>query len=547
MGQRVDYEVLLGARSEQYVMKVRAVLGYVCGPATGDFKPFRDFVRKQGLWDKERTGPALSFLGITWDRKKVVVSALARRLEATTSDDETRTELFELLKSENILLVKYVLEALDVESGGRLHSVHELYRMVTSYVYPGDYITLPCFQAWVEWMACTGYIKMVGIRWALSEKGLEAVSELKAMDIEEILEDMEEEEEASEAPVEDDWGVPESRTDSLSGAEPAPEVKGDTDPTAPEAEAAADADEEWFESPPEASPPTAEEVEAAEASFLEQFSDVGEVPVEETASPSVAEGSRSSLKVPILTAVRPLAATVVHGADAQALAETITGWWNVLGDWPVLTANELGVVPAAEGSGQNPLLEMATIAVCIEGLEPQPQVFAFIQMLRDTGYFRAIARAKSGPQVLGALDALADEPWMRGLRERLVHMSGIHQRLAGHPDLLDALEASASGREAVILLRDQVFGDAWAEAPFWTLRELCRMGILTNASLLTAAVVPSARLQRNALRIGLIPRASVASFSEMIAIAEATAALFGPDSGYGEALEVMDRAFALGA
>ena len=46
-----------------------------------------------------------------------------------------------------------------------------------------------CLQ-WIEWIAATGYIKMVGIRWALSEKGLEAVGELKGMDVEEILEDL---------------------------------------------------------------------------------------------------------------------------------------------------------------------------------------------------------------------------------------------------------------------------------------------------------------------------------------------------------------------
>ena len=64
-----------------------------------------------------------------------------------TTDDEVQELLFHRLRDENILLLKYVLEALDVEGGGRLHSVHELYRMITSYVYPGEYITLPSFQA----------------------------------------------------------------------------------------------------------------------------------------------------------------------------------------------------------------------------------------------------------------------------------------------------------------------------------------------------------------------------------------------------------------
>ena len=60
-----------------------------------------------------------------------------------------------------------VLEALDVEQGGRLHSTHELHRMLTSYVYPGKHISLVDFQEWLVWAEAAGAIRFVGIRWGL--------------------------------------------------------------------------------------------------------------------------------------------------------------------------------------------------------------------------------------------------------------------------------------------------------------------------------------------------------------------------------------------
>jgi hypothetical protein len=369
------------------------------------------------------------------------------------------------------------------------------------------------------------------------------------MDIEEILEDMEEAEaaggDADGGDAADDWGVP--------------DAPGPTPAEAPEpaesAAAPADGEDEWWEEPPEARPPTPEDIEAAEASFMEQFADVADEEEEPAAAPPPSASPSGETAAPAAGLHQPLPPTgtvfmpraIHHGADARALADQIVAWWNILGDWPVLTAPELGVEEPTSSGPETVLIELAAIAISIEGLGPQPQIFAFVQSLRDADYFHTLQKAKSGPQVLGALDSLADEPWMRGLRERLVHMSAIHQRLSANPGVLEKLEKVASGREAVLLLRDSVFGEAWVEAPFWTLRELVRMGLVENEAARSAAVVPTARLLENAARIGLIGRPNAVSFDELIAAAEATAVLFGPDSGYGEALEVMDRALRLGA
>ncbi len=564
MGQRVEYEALIGSRYEQYLIKLRLVFGFLSGSGGSDFKAFRDFLRRNGLWDKEKAPVALSLVDITWDRKTVQMGSFARKLDAESSDESARELLYVHMKNQNILLVKYVLEALDIESGGRLHSVHELYRMVTSYVYPGDYITLPNFQAWIEWIAATGYIKMVGIRWALSDKGLEAVGELKVMDVEEILEDLEEEsledadgsEEAS-----DDWGVPDSSPPPSKPAveevsQPAVEKTLNSDPSS------SSGDEEWYDTPPEANPPTLEDIEAAEASFMEQFADMDEAPTEE--GTGTAEGAGSAEANRPSTPAMPLQATgliqplvrsvaapglaVIHGGeDASVMVEKIVGWWNTLGDWPVLTARELGFTIDESAEPEKCVLELAALAVIIEGLEPQPQIFAFAQALRDAEFFKALNRAKSAPQILGALDSVSSEPWMRGLRERLVYMSGVHNRFTSQTSLLEKIETAKTPREAVLVVRDGLFGEDFAEAPFWVLRELVKLGLVNSPVAQQVAVVPSRRLLRNAAALGLTPRSDVASFEELISVAQVVAALFGADSGYGEALEVMDRALSLGA
>jgi len=229
------------------------------------------------------------------------------------------------------------------------------------------------------------------------------------------------------------------------------------------------------------------------------------------------------------------------------MVKKIVSWWNTLGDWPVLTARELGFTLDESVEPEQCVLELAALAVIIEGLEPQPQIFAFVQALRDADFFKAVNRSKSGPQVLGALDSVPSEPWMRGLRERLVYMSGVHKRFAEQPGLLERVENAQSPIEALLTVRDGLFGEDFAEASFWTLRELVKLGLVKNPMAQQIAVVPSKRLLQNAASIGLIARADVTSFDELLAVAQTVATLFGADSGYGEALEVMDRALSLGA
>jgi hypothetical protein len=544
MTQRVEYEALPGARYDQYVPKLRAIGAFIGTPEGTQFKPFRDFLRRQGLWDKQKSVTMLSLVDLSWDRQQVYGGSLAIELGATSVDEDAQNLLFERLRADNVLLLKYVLEALDVESGGRLHSVHELYRMVTSYVYPGDYVTLPNFQAWVEWLAATGVIKMVGIRWGLSQRGLDVIQEFMSLDIEEILEDMAElealeaeranEEEAAPEPVE----APSPSSGPVVHSEPEDILTG----VMPVAE---DTDDDA--QPPE-SPSPASSAEAVRPRGGRPAPVVTSLhpktPVVRRVSGPAAV---SSLHAPLQEASNGEAsAVVVTTPDTQALVAKITGWHAQWHGWPVLTAATLGVDTGPEGAEGDALLaELAVLALLVEGVPIQPQLFAGARRIRQAGFFTAL-QGEGG--FAGAMEALGDvdgEPWLRALCERLVHAHGVLRRLKAAPGLMDRLHAATDGSAAVRLLREQLFGGAGAEAPFWVMRELVRDGLVDGVQFANATVVPTARLRRNAARIGVVPHGDALSFEDLVKASAAVAVHFGAEAGYGEALETMDRALGL--
>ena len=543
MSQRVDYEALPGTRYDQYVPKLRAIAQFV-GTAEGrQFKPFRDFVRRQGLWDKAKSVTMFSLIDLSWDRQQVLKGGLAGRIESASSDDEVRELLFERLRKDNLLLLKYVLEALDVESGGRLHSVHELYRMVTSYVYPGEYVTLPNFQAWMEWLAATGLIKMVGIRWGLSERGLAVIQEFTSLDVEEILEDMAEE--ALEAATRSEVIAADEGVESVNS-----EPEEDAENEGPEdiLDGVMSVSQEPENDPEEES---ASEVNVAPRARGKRTAHVGTtlhpqgLAIARVSGPASTASAGQSL--PAVTQPEPSLATLIGArSDMKAMSATIRGWYEQWRGWPTFSAALLGVDTGPEGQeGDTLLAELAILALLIEGLPVQPQLLAAARRIRQSGFFDALHSDGGFSAALDALGDVDDEPWLRAACARLVHAHGIKRRLASGGSVMASIEQASTVSEALHLLRDRVFGGATSEAPFWVIRELVRDGIIDGVKFAPATVVPTARLLNNAARIGLIPRAQISSFEGLIEASACVAEHFGPETGYGEALELLDRGLGL--
>ncbi|MDP6947136.1 MAG: hypothetical protein QF464_23505, partial [Myxococcota bacterium] len=214
--------------------------------------------------------------------------------------------------------------------------------------------------------------------------------------------------------------------------------------------------------------------------------------------------------------------------------------------WPVVTAQVLGVDTGPEGvEGDALLVEVAVLALLVEGLGPQPQLFAAARRVRQTGFFAALHGEGGFAAAMDALGDVDDEPWLRALSERLVHARSILTRVNAAPGLMDRLAGVENGAAAVRMLRGELFGGAGVEAPFWVLRELVRDGMLDGKQFADATAVPTPRLLANAARIGLIASANIASFDGLVAASAAVSAHFGQDTGYGLALEVMDRALGL--
>ncbi|PIE20646.1 MAG: hypothetical protein CSA66_00430 [Proteobacteria bacterium] len=552
MPQRVDYEAIPSTRYDQYVFKLRNVLNQLAGGPVR-FKTLRDFLRKQGMWDRDKAPTVFSIIDVSWDKKSVAVGKFAKRL-ANASDEDFQRLLFDRLRELNILLVKYVLEALDVEAGGRLHSVHELYRMITSYVYPGDYITLPSFQAWIDWMAATGFIKLVGIRWALSDKGIAELVELKAMDVEEILEDLADEDDEDDEDDDEGFGLGDSGAPSGGGS-------GD--------DFGFDDEDLFADLPPEPPVPSPDEIAAAEAAFGDEFEDV---PGTNDALPAATEPRRprpaaparvgapslsqapaaasaaavSGVHAPLALRGWPTVATVsIEDADTAALAARITGWYQALSAWPAYEAPRLGV-EVAEGASELALLvELGVLAVLVEGLPVQPQVFAFVRRLRATTFFASLGYGEGLEECLDAMEKTGQEPWARALFERLVHARFIARRASMKLDLMPSLRAAEDGPAAIALLREHLLGTHWVEAPFWVARELIRLGLLDGDVVGSVAAVPTRRLITNAQRVGLTARTELHDFDAILALAQQVAGLFGAEAGYGAALERLDDALGL--
>ena len=579
MAQRVNYEPIPGTRYDGYIFKLRMVLGFLNQPGGTKFKGFRDFVRKQNLWDKDKSEVIFSLVEITWDKKDVKLGKTAKKLAAAHSDAEFQLVLFERLKEQNILLVKYVLEALDVTQGGRLHSIHELYRMITSYVYPGAYITLTAFQAWIDWMAASGFIKLVGIRWALSERGQKVVNELRSMDVDEILEDMADEEEEDGDGDEDDDDEDGDDDDApepvRAPAPPAPRVAAaPAKPKAPPPSDDVDDDEDLFaDLPPEPDAPDEEAIAAASKRLgLDDDDDDDEAPPKPSApkyTPPASLAARpkdAGAKKPVdtkparmpqatvagfaTTASAPVLAVPVAGpsytvvpvsalqsADTAGLTERVAAFWAELSEWPVYSADALGV-EHQPGAGD--------LKVLIERLPPQPQVFAFIKRMRTTTFFASIGHGEGLEEGLDALERLSQEPWARPLFERLVPARFIARRVGNKIDLLFQLKNAATGRECIELIREHMMGPHFVEAPFWVLRELVRLGILNSAAAKSVVAVPTRPLIEAAVAVGLAKTPTLNDFESLLALSESASSLFGgKEHGYGEALAALNRGLAL--
>ncbi len=395
------------------------------------FKVFRSFLKERNIYDKEEVDELFAFLGCQ-TRPSFVLGDFGTKYLACDTPDKQQTALYLWVTAWNQFLPKYVFEALDVEGGGRLHSTHELYRLITSYVYAGEYVTLPNFQGWIRWMAATGYIKYIGIRWGLSELGKAEMANIRNIDVDELLEDEEEEAAAAEAGT----------------APPATPVVEAEASEAPAEASASDEEEDLPDMPPEPPIPDWEPPEA-EAEEAEARPEPAKAPAKTTATP---------------------ARTRVPDAKAGAVAPPV-GWFD---------AAALGIDPKAYGAKPAVfLLELAVAARLATGPASRGDWRPFYRALRARG---VMARFFLEGRDLS--EALSDAGWFSEYSELLgrvvVDIMRISAALKADPNLPTTLEESADVGGVVWRLHERLFSNEMTAAPFWMVRAMYAMELWDN-------------------------------------------------------------------
>jgi hypothetical protein len=551
MAQRLDYVPIPNTTDKMYLTAINKVVGHVARtPCT--FKELREWLRDNQLWDKETSETALSLMGVQV-KPEVGLLPLGAAMLATDDDAEQKKRLFLSLRDQNLLLTKAVLEALDVPSGGRLHSTYELHRMLTSYVYPGKHIGLPEFQAWVKWMqACDG-IRLIGIRWGLGDVGKAHIDWLKSRDYDEILEDEEEEgDEARPAVVRPAGGVaPQSPPIVAAPApvavKPAPRPAPPDEPEEPE-------EDEDLDLPPEAAPVD----EAVLARYLDDFPEAADPAPRRRGAPATPAAPHLAAvpaptpptprapaplaHVPAPRAAAPGRVRLVHApVDAEALERTarwIEEWWAPWPDKRELHLADLGVDADVLRSDPGLLLVTAcTAAIAAVELQEAPHVAAWLDKLRS---HRAIERIWVGDeglaQVLADVDFFAGDRAGARLSELLVHALGFAHRVRSAPELPGRLAALGTSADRARVLAAEVMGGNFDLAPIWVAVELERAGVWP-ASESGRLAVPTWGARENAYRLGYIDALYADGLSALLDAGAAIGRFFGTATGGAAALE----------
>lgn len=554
MVQRVNYAVFPNTRDEVLFAVLNKVFGHVHRSKL-NWKAWREWLRDEDLWDKDLMPELMAMLDILGDKKtQVALGPWARRFFEADGQEAQQSVLYQRLLDENTLLVKYVFEALDMEGGGRLHSTYELHRMLTSYVYPGETIGLPNFQNWIKWMVLSGRVKLIGIRWGLTEVGKKTVPRLRMIDVDEFLE---EEAEALESLAEEADGAsdpaPAELTPPVATPTPAVAPPGPAAVAAPTQKpksksksksklpkTAADegdgGDEEMPDMPPEAPP-------VDDAVFAQYEADLVEAAPAEP-EPSTEPRARTARR----RTTRPQTLVRDAALEAGCLREPLDTSEIIEG---------LRKHGRSQGFAGGSLLHAFGLETRLAENEAARHLFLAALLARLHGQQPDGALADSLVDKVGALlpvAVLLDRP--EALAEVIVRWG------FGQPDvastrirggLLDAviggrvlkaqadtptiLAEAASSEVLFGMLTQGVLRGAPPLAVFWLIREMVRVGLWKHEAATAIAFVPARACRVMAYRLRIIDSHYASTSARLIEVARSLARILPPGSVEAAAFE----------
>jgi hypothetical protein len=491
MAQRILFASIPNTQSIAFPQTLALLYGEVMR-STPTAKAFREFLRLRNLFDKE-TFPILMELIDVRMGDPCTIGPFAKKLFDCADEAAARELIAKRLIDENPLLAKFCLEAMDTDKGGRLHSTNELYRMLTSYVYPGAKPTLNAFKAWVDWAVAGGLIRMVGVRWALGERAAASLPSLRAIDPDEFLE---EEREAATEPAQSPDEEPEAPEPPVHREEPA----ASTD--APKPQVADPAAEPVVPSPARSQAPS------------------GGVLARPVRPPSPGQAERGFF---VAMPVRP--------EDLDRNRDILSAWWDPYPGRKPLSLAQVGIDPAHRTPAT--LFEAAFAALLIGRGEPAEAIRGALESFRTIGLLLSMARGKFPVDALDVAMSQNPDPRFIAACEATVHLPRILKATVDPGALVRANEA----RELLWNLWRRLYEPATPIAPFVLARFLLEARIVPD-SLAAAGFVPFFTVRENAFRIGFTDRLHASGFGELLDIQETLAIRFGPPGFEGPLAQV---------
>jgi hypothetical protein len=563
MTQRVDYSVFPGVREDAYVATINKIIGHIRRSQL-TARDFREWMKDEGLWLKEEAPHLLSFLDIHTEGQ-VHLGPFAERFFAAPDEDVARELLYKRMVDENTLLMKYALEALDTEGGGRLHSTNELHRMLTSYVYPGKQVGLVQFQNWIKWIVASGRVKLIGIRWGLTDLGKQAVPRLRALDADEFLEDEAADAAAPQVPVAAAVPAPPPPA-AVPVAAPAPVSAAKAKAPKPAAAQAEDPDsEDFLDLPPESEP-------VDESVFTKYEHQFDEVPPT-SAVPEAAPRPSSKRAAP---APAPAPAVVTAAADAPAavirqprhttppatvarqmqteaactgqpldVGDIVAALRNharsngIVGGGSLLLAHGLESRMAQSEAARHLLL--ASLLARLYAVRPDGSLAELL--VERVGGLGPVAVLLDRPEALAEVivrwGLAQGDPSSTALRSALLETVLGGRALKAQADLPTALAEAPSSEVLLGMLGQGLMRAAPLPAHFWLVREMVRAGLWTRQSATEIAFVPSRPVRLMAYRLRMIDSHFAQGAAMMLQVARRMCTLLPPGSVEAMAFEAL--------
>lgn len=549
--QTINYAAIPGLKAHQYIHTIVEMYRFIKDQEP-DYRGFLRYLRSNDLYDKETFELLWSFVGIDAKKgKPLKVGAFPKKLFESTLPEDRHKLVFSHLSKRNEILIKYVMDGLNE----RLYSTNELYRFITSYVYPGAYITLVNFRNWMAWLEASQHIKMIGIRWGLSELGEEAMNYVKTIDVDEILEEEEELEEMGEDAEDDDEEMevvgassdePDADTTDESEPEPAPAPK--SEPAAPAPAPSRAAPENVVQLPTQQSTPRM----AAPPSV--------QVPLDvETVRVIVQPVERRTDGAPLKLVQEAFAAAdegeLDEFGEESGTAEQLIGELRL--DEEIVAENLRAVLSSWQGRPGAKLLRASDYGLTLEGYQAEPAYTVFRLSCLAVNLFRFQGRLNVGKG--GESFAMLDQ---MGLFSNLFKSSTsvddiLAELFAGgldnRPEVFSNLHFYLLFRRALRPLGDEgitrlseiedpgsLAGELWHKLGhfslhyeiLWIQRELFLLGAWENERLAELGVVPLPTVRDHAFRLGFLETPYAADFPSLVAISRRLSQLFPKESHF---------------